>query len=110
MFTKDTLRVLDVSGNRLTEMGAVGLLTRLQVLRASENLVCSLRHVTAVVGRLRQVREVTLVGNPVTAHRRYRPALVLAASHTLEMLDERVITSLCREFLIQAHRHKTMLR
>ncbi|XP_063867351.1 protein phosphatase 1 regulatory subunit 42-like [Scylla paramamosain] len=107
---QDTLRVLDVRGNRLTEMGAVGLLGRLQVLRAAHNDLSSLSHLGTVLGRLTHLKHLHLIGNPVTAHRRYRPAAILAASPTLETLDDKPVTAHNRDFLVQADRYRAARR
>nr|XP_027210824.1 protein phosphatase 1 regulatory subunit 42-like [Penaeus vannamei] len=107
---QDTLLLLDVSGNRMTELGPVGLLNNLKVLRAGDNDLRTLSHLTAVIGRLRHLQEAHFVGNPVTAHRRYRPALILASQPKLENLDGRDVSSYSRDFLVQANRHRQALR
>lgn len=54
-----------------------------QVLRAAHNDLSSLSHLGTVLSRLAHLKHLHLIGNPVTAHRRYRPAAILAASPTL---------------------------
>ncbi|XP_064120168.1 protein phosphatase 1 regulatory subunit 42-like [Macrobrachium nipponense] len=105
-----TLRLLDVTGNRLMEMGAVGLLTRLRVFRAENNDLDSLSHVTAVVSRLNHLQELYLSGNPVTAHRRYHLSMVLASPPSLEILDKKQITPLSRDFIVQTECHRLARR
>ncbi|XP_068241386.1 protein phosphatase 1 regulatory subunit 42-like [Palaemon carinicauda] len=105
-----TLRILDVSGNRLMEMGAVGLLARLRVFRAEDNDLDSLSHVTAVVSRLNHLQELYLFGNPVTAHRRYHLSMVLASPPSLEILDKKRITALSRDFIVQTECHRLAKR
>ncbi|XP_042888263.1 protein phosphatase 1 regulatory subunit 42-like [Penaeus japonicus] len=107
---QDTLLLLDVSGNRMTELGPVGLLNNLKVLRAGNNDLRTLSHLAAVLGRLRHLQEAYFTGNPVTAHRRYRPALILASQPKLENLDGRAVTSYSRDFLVQTNRHRRALR
>ncbi|XP_071552917.1 uncharacterized protein [Panulirus ornatus] len=86
----------------LTQGGGVTHVVCTQVLRVAHNDLTHLGHVRAVLGRLGQLEELDLSGNPVTAHRRYRPALIRASPPTLELLDGRTVTSQSRQFLLEA--------
>lgn len=85
-----SLRVLDVSQNQLTDLTPLACLSRLQRLDASQNELASVSMVAPVLRNASDLRHLKLERNPLCSKGRYRDDVVLLA-HSLEELDGRSV-------------------
>lgn len=86
-----TLKILDISGNGISDLSPFKILYRLQKLFASDNNISDIGEIEGVVG-LPDLEEVNFKRNPCCALRRYRDFVVGAASNSLRLFDDVVIS------------------
>lgn len=98
-----SLRVLDISRNRMTDIDPVSSLMMLQRLDASCNMLGDMPAVGNVLQRLSQLSWLCLEENPVCWMRKYRDLVIIAAQASLEHLDGKDIQANERPFLVQLH-------
>lgn len=94
----DSLQVLDVAENALTDLTPLACLQGLQRLDASHNALASVSAVTPVLQNASRLHGLKLEGNPFCAVGRYRDEVVLH-SHSLQELDGKEIGSRERVFV-----------
>ncbi|KAG8181838.1 hypothetical protein JTE90_003985 [Oedothorax gibbosus] len=94
-----TLRVLNVSGNRLQSFSALKLLENLENFTAEENDVWDLQELVNVFGHWKCAEVIKLTGNPVCNTKKYRDNVVVVCLE-LEELDGKVVPQAYRNFLL----------
>ncbi|CAL1286065.1 unnamed protein product [Larinioides sclopetarius] len=95
----ECLKVLNVSGNKLTSLAPLRPLEYLEHFTAEDNDVCDLQDVVDVFGNWKTIRVIKLTGNPVCHFRKYRDNVVVSCLE-LEELDGKVISQPYRNFLL----------
>ncbi|KAL7636075.1 UNVERIFIED_CONTAM: hypothetical protein RMT77_013894 [Armadillidium vulgare] len=98
--TQKTLKLLDISSNRLTDIEAVKNLEYLEILRASNNLLEDLNHVSQIVSQLSRVTELDFRRNPITNNRKYKTAIISSSSKFLKVFDDQEVASFRRRVLM----------
>ncbi|GIX87063.1 protein phosphatase 1 regulatory subunit 42 [Caerostris darwini] len=103
----ESLRVLNVSGNRLKSFMPLRPLEHLEHFTAEENEVCDLQEVVDVFENWKYARIVKISGNPVCALRKYRDNVVVSCLE-LEELDGKVVSQPYRNFLLNWKQCQTL--
>ncbi|GIX81180.1 protein phosphatase 1 regulatory subunit 42 [Caerostris extrusa] len=103
----ESLRVLNVSGNRLKSFLPLRPLEHLEHFTAEENVVCDLQEVVDVFENWKYARIVKISGNPVCALRKYRDNVVVSCLE-LEELDGKVVSQPYRNFLLNWKQCQTL--
>ena len=76
LFLQKCLKILNVTGNRITSLKEISNLKKLEVLEAKNNLLKNMEDLTESISNLPFLRELFLEGNPVTKTYRYRENLI----------------------------------
>ncbi|XP_043274469.1 protein phosphatase 1 regulatory subunit 42-like [Venturia canescens] len=92
------LKLLNVTGTRLTSLRPISRIVRLEILEAKDNLLNDMEDLTESLSSMRMLRELFLQGNPVTQSYRYRESMI-ANSDSLVNLDGKHITEVSRQFM-----------
>eukprot|EP00602_Paraphysomonas_sp_CaronLab_P000312 CAMPEP_0185032430 /NCGR_PEP_ID=MMETSP1103-20130426/20506_1 /TAXON_ID=36769 /ORGANISM="Paraphysomonas bandaiensis, Strain Caron Lab Isolate" /LENGTH=318 /DNA_ID=CAMNT_0027568329 /DNA_START=96 /DNA_END=1052 /DNA_ORIENTATION=- len=87
----ETLEVLDISGNNISELGPFHVLFRLKKLFCSDNNISDVGEIEGIVS-LRELSEINFKRNPCCTLRRYKDYVIGAASDALRMFDDVPIT------------------
>ncbi|XP_055953987.1 protein phosphatase 1 regulatory subunit 42-like isoform X4 [Argiope bruennichi] len=74
----ECLKVLNVSGNKLTSLAPLRSLEYLEHFTAEDNDICDLQDVVDVFNNWKTVRVIKLTGNPVCTLRKYRDNVVVS--------------------------------
>ncbi|CAH1101487.1 unnamed protein product [Psylliodes chrysocephalus] len=93
-----TLRILNISGNRIPSFSSLSFLTELQSIDASN---CDIEDIKEVCDTLKNWRYLTVAffcGNPFAKNHRYREDIIVNCYY-LEVLDGKPISENSREFL-----------
>ncbi|XP_055953985.1 protein phosphatase 1 regulatory subunit 42-like isoform X2 [Argiope bruennichi] len=103
----ECLKVLNVSGNKLTSLAPLRSLEYLEHFTAEDNDICDLQDVVDVFNNWKTVRVIKLTGNPVCTLRKYRDNVVVSCLE-LEELDGKVISQPYRNFLLNWKQCQTL--
>ncbi|XP_022184584.2 protein phosphatase 1 regulatory subunit 42 [Nilaparvata lugens] len=95
-----TLRILDISNNRITSLDDLRSLSAIEELDASCNEIGDLGATCKVIANWCQLIDLKLQGNPVTRVARYRDTIT-TLTHKLSNLDGKPIKEEHRSFLQQ---------
>ncbi|XP_043519494.1 protein phosphatase 1 regulatory subunit 42-like isoform X2 [Frieseomelitta varia] len=111
IFTLSTcLKILNISGNKMTSLKSIEKLHKLEVLDVANNFIDDINDLTESISALTSLTELSLQGNPVTQYHRYRENLI-ANNDTLKTLDGKTVTDICRCFMkrfkMKKHFHHT---
>ncbi|XP_068990616.1 protein phosphatase 1 regulatory subunit 42 [Neodiprion pinetum] len=105
-----SLKVLNVAGNRMKTLKDINNFERLESCDARCNSIEDVKDLTETVQSLRKLKQLFLQDNPVTKYYRYRENII-ANSDSLECLDDKDISSVCRKFMknfkIERHLQQT---
>ena len=101
---RPSLRVLEISGNRLTndDVAVLGLLTRLKSLDISNNAVIDVTSLEHPLNNLPFLSNLCVAGNPFAADKRARDALVVYGDAVTE-IDGKAVLPREREALLNLH-------
>jgi len=86
---------------------SLAFLDRLKVLRLKNNNLASIEELEKVLMCMKELQTLNVLGNPLIGVKKYRDAIVVAAS-ALTTLDGKNVTQQEREFII-ALRHKKQI-
>ena len=101
---KNTLQVLNVSGNRVEEVIDLAQLHCLRQLNLSNNFVRSLRELTQLLHANPGLQRLWVDNNPICHVKKYRDTII-ANSPRLMILDEKEINDMTRQFVINMKMH-----
>jgi len=101
---KNSLQILNVSGNRVEEVLGLVQLRGLRQLNLSNNFVRSLRELTQLLHSNLALQRLWVDNNPICHVKKYRDTII-ANSPRLVTLDERAVTDLTRQFVINLKMH-----
>lgn len=101
-----SLRSLDISRNRMMDIGPIAVLSALQRLDASSNELAEIPAVGSVLQRLSRLRRLSLAENPLSRLRKYRDLVIVAAAPGLEELDNKTVQPNERTFLVELHQRR----
>ncbi|XP_076766577.1 uncharacterized protein LOC143433222 [Xylocopa sonorina] len=93
-----SLKVLNISGNKVTSLRSIKELRELEVLDATYNLIDDIDDLTESISGLVSLTDLSLEGNPVTQYYRYKEN-VIANNNTIKTLDGKTVTDVCRCFM-----------
>ncbi|KZC09010.1 Protein phosphatase 1 regulatory subunit 42 [Dufourea novaeangliae] len=93
-----SLQVLNVSGNKMTSLKDIKNLHKLEILDARKNLLDDIEDLTEIISALISLKDLSLQGNPVTQHYRYKENLI-ANNDTISNFNGKTITDVCRCFM-----------
>ncbi|XP_012286203.1 protein phosphatase 1 regulatory subunit 42 isoform X2 [Orussus abietinus] len=94
------LKILNISGNRITTLRDLNNFQNLEKLDARENLIDDMNDLLETTSSLPNIFELSLQGNPVTKRHQYRESLI-GSSHHLKHLDGKLITEVSRQFMMR---------
>ncbi|OAD62742.1 Protein phosphatase 1 regulatory subunit 42 [Eufriesea mexicana] len=104
------LKVLNISGNKITSLKGIKELRKLEVLDATNNFINDIDDLTESISVLISLTDLSLQGNPVTQYYRYKENLI-ANNDTIKSFDGKMISDVCRCFMkrfkIKKHLHHT---
>ncbi|XP_016767406.1 protein phosphatase 1 regulatory subunit 42-like [Apis mellifera] len=92
------LKVLNISGNKITSLKNIKELYKLEILDATNNIIDDINDLTETINILISLKDLSLQGNPVTKHYRYKENLI-ANNDTIKILDGKTVTDICRCFM-----------
>ncbi|XP_037549898.1 protein phosphatase 1 regulatory subunit 42 [Nematolebias whitei] len=95
----DCLHTLNINNNNVDDISALSVLKELQHFSAADNKLLSIEELENVFGFWPQLLLLDLSGNPVCKKPKYRDRLITLCTG-LEVLDEKDINDLTRQFLI----------
>ncbi|XP_019942943.1 protein phosphatase 1 regulatory subunit 42 [Paralichthys olivaceus] len=95
----ESLCVLDISNNNIDDISDLAVLREIQTFSAADNELHNMEELEDVFGFWPQLLQMDLRGNPASKKRKYRDRLIIACK-SLEVLDERDISEVTRQFLI----------
>jgi len=101
-----SLRSLDISRNRMSDIGAVASLVMLQRLDASCNMLTEMPSVSSVLQHLTRLSRLRLEENPISWMPKYRDMVILAAPQSLEEFDSKTVQPNERPFLMELHQRR----
>lgn len=101
-----SLRSLDISRNRMSDIGAVASLVMLQRLDASCNMLTEMPSVSCVLQQLTRLSRLCLEENPISWMQKYRDMIILAAPQCLEEFDRKTVQPNERPFLMELHQRR----
>ncbi|KAJ0171473.1 hypothetical protein K1T71_013023 [Dendrolimus kikuchii] len=93
-----TLRILNVSENKISDMAWVKPMRKLEVLIAKKNNITDVQSTADDMCTLTSLVDVNFIGNPMTRKHRYKETII-ARCCQLRVLDSVVIHSTSRTFL-----------
>eukprot|EP00038_Savillea_parva_P010612 m.191485 g.191485 ORF g.191485 m.191485 type:complete len:333 (-) comp18357_c0_seq1:39-1037(-) len=94
-----SLRILNVSGNRLDDLSDIANLKTLVHLNASHNFIRSFRQLAKVLQSNAHLQRLTITGNPLSHTTRIRERILPLCPH-LESLDSEPVNAVQRQFMI----------
>ncbi|XP_019866798.2 protein phosphatase 1 regulatory subunit 42-like [Aethina tumida] len=100
-----TLRVLNLSGNRITTIKYLAPLVNLEHFDISDNELECLQELSDILPDWTQLTVASFKGNPLTRIRRYRDT-VIANCYKLQTLDDKNITDVSRTFIKRLEEEK----
>ncbi|CAG9863965.1 unnamed protein product [Phyllotreta striolata] len=93
-----TLRVLNISDNKIPSFSSLSFLEELQSIDASNCELEDLQEVCETISNWRYLTVAVFKGNPITKSHRYREDIIVN-SYYLETLDGKSVSDTSREFL-----------
>ncbi|CAG9761844.1 unnamed protein product [Ceutorhynchus assimilis] len=94
----NTLRVLNISHNKIISLEFLSPLKMLVILDASHNDFDNMQDVCQTLRNWLHLKEAKFNGNPISSKHRYREDII-ANSHCLEKLDNKKISEVSRRFI-----------
>lgn len=70
------LKVLNISGNKITSLKNIKELYKLEILDATNNIIDDINDLTETINILISLKDLSLQGNPVTKYYRYKENLI----------------------------------
>jgi len=101
-----SLRNLDIARNRITDISPIVVLSSLERLDASSNMLVDITHIGDVLPKISRLSRLNLSENPVVLSFKYRDMVILAASERLVELDEKSVQQHERAFLVKLHQQR----
>lgn len=101
-----SLRSLDIARNRITDISPIVVLSSLERLDASSNMLVDITHIGDVLPKISRLSRLNLSENPVVLSFKYRDMVILAASERLVELDEKSVQQHERAFLVKLHQQR----
>ncbi|XP_061930133.1 protein phosphatase 1 regulatory subunit 42-like isoform X1 [Apis cerana] len=92
------LKVLNISGNKITSLKNIKELYKLEILDATNNIIDDINDLTETINILISLKDLSLQGNPITKYYRYKENLI-ANNDTIKTLDGKTVTDVCRCFM-----------
>jgi len=102
-----TLTVLNVAGNRLEDLRDIAGLRRLGALNISSNFVRNLKELKRLLETNRGLQRLWVGDNPLCHTKRFRDNIIVM-SNSLRVLDDKAVSEMTRQFLVNWARHKEM--
>jgi len=104
-----SLKVLNVAGNNIDDLGSICRLYNLEKINASKNNILDLKQLQLLFASCQYIQEADFRGNPVVANtpkNKYRDQIVLSSSQELKLLDGSQITPILRMNVQRLKMHK----
>ncbi|XP_060820282.1 protein phosphatase 1 regulatory subunit 42-like [Bombus pascuorum] len=92
------LKVLNISGNKMTSLKSIKELHKLEVLDATNNFIDDINDLTESISVLTSLIDLSLQGNPVTQYYRCKENLI-ANNDTIKTIDGKMVTDVCKCFM-----------
>jgi len=102
-----TLMVLNVAGNRLEDLRDLSGLRKLGALNLSSNFVRNLKELKRLLETNRGLQRLWVGDNPLCHTNRFRDNIIVM-SNSLRVLDDKAVSQMARQFLVNWARHKEM--
>ncbi|KAF6020576.1 PPP1R42 [Bugula neritina] len=93
-----SLRVLNVSGNRLDSIKEFSVILNLHQFMASDNSLNDMKEVATLLCQWRQLHRLDLDGNPLCHKAKYRDRIIIM-SNSLDVFDGKEVSPTARQFL-----------
>ncbi|CAF0727981.1 unnamed protein product [Brachionus calyciflorus] len=93
-----SLTILNISGNNLDTLTEIGSLVNLEDLNASNNKLNDMKELSILLKCWPKLIKLNLIGNPICSKNKYRERIIVQAPN-IEILDEKEIKELSRQFL-----------
>ena len=104
-----SLKVLNVAGNNIDDLGSICRLYNLEKINATKNNIQDMKQLQLLFASCQYIQEADFRGNPIvvsTPKNKYRDQLVLASSQELKLLDGSQITPFLRMNVQRLKMHK----